>query len=146
MKGAGTSGFSYTHSGNHFLQEHHAVLQKKGKGAASDEGEVPASARPEIKRFYKITLLVPIALFLIFLAFRIYAPEAIYAKNLQSKIFDSFWIYVMIGGIPVALYGIFWNLRSLYQGKPGSWPILCLFGSFAVFFVISIFSVLLLLV
>lgn len=119
---------------------------KKGKGSTSDVGEVPASARPEIKRFYKITLLVPVALFLIFLAFRIYAPEVIYAKNLQSKIFDSLWIYVMIAGIPIALYGIFSSLRSLYRGKPGSWPILCLFGSFAALFVISIFSVLLLIV
>lgn len=61
---------------------------KKREGTASEVSEVPPAARPEVKRFYKITLLVP--------------------------------------------------------GKPGPWPILCLFGSFAALFVISIFSVLLL--
>lgn len=123
-------------------------LKKLVKNVESKYAGDSAEAEPrrvEARKFYSLIFIVPIVIFFIFIAFRMFAPEAIYSQNLQSEIFHGYWIYVMLAGIPVALGGIVWGLRGLYQNSKSPWPILSLFFSFAALFIISIIAVLLLL-
>ncbi len=96
-------------------------------------------------RFYGLVFIIPIVIFIVFIAFRIFAPEGIYSQNFQSRIFHGYWIYVMSAGIPLTLVGIVYGLRGLCQNRKGPWPVLCVIAGFAALFVMSIFTVLLLL-
>jgi hypothetical protein len=116
------------------------IDSKFSKGDAEEEPQ-----RVEARNFYGLIFIVPIVIFIIFIAFRIFAPGEIYSQNLQSQIFHGYWVYVMSAGIPLSLVGTVWGLRGLFQNSKSPWPILCVLGSFAVLFMISIFSVLLLL-
>ena len=112
---------------------------KMGKDGAEEEPQ-----RVEARKFYSLFFIVPILIFFIFITFRIFAPEQIFSQNLQSQIFHGYWIYVMSAGIPLSFVGIIWGLRGLSQNSKSGWPVLCVLGSFAALFIISIFSVLLL--
>lgn len=116
-------------------------IESKLPDNGTKEEPRPAAAR----KFYSLIFIVPIVIFFIFVAFRIFAPEEIYGQNLQSQIFHGYWIYVLSAGLPLSLVGIIWGLRGLNQNSKSPWPILCVFASLAAIFLISIFTVLLLL-
>ena len=115
------------------------IDKKMSKDRAEEEPR-----RVEARKFYSLFFIIPILIFFIFIIFRIFAPEEIFSQNLQSEIFHGYWIYVMSAGIPLSLFGIVWGLRSMSQNVKSGWPVLCVLGSFAALFLISIFSVLLL--
>lgn len=119
------------------------INEKRSKDRGIEEPRREEPRRTEARKFYSLFFIIPILIFFIFVIFRIFAPEEIFAKNLQSEIFHNYWVYVMSAGIPLSFVGIGWGLRSMSQNSKSGWPVLCVLGSFATLFLISIFSVLL---
>jgi len=112
---------------------------------ASVKKKLLAPGQAQARKYYRYIILVCATLFVVFLGFRIYAPQMLFAENLQSRFFSNIWVYVIGAGFPLALFGIAYGLLSLYRDRGTGWPILLVFCGFASLFVLSIFSVLLLL-
>lgn len=107
-------------------------LFKTTESKYAKENEEGEPRRMEASRFYGLVFIIPIVIFITFIAFRVFAPGEIYSENLQSQIFHGYWIYVLSGGIPLALVGIGWGLREMYRNTKSPLPMLSVLASFAV--------------